>query len=199
MASRAVPVAVDQWRPREREIVDATRALFDARGVQDAPMDEIARAAGINRAVIYRYFESKDELFVLTVTRYLDELTARGRERVDPDAPPVEQLRACWGNFSDYCLEYPAFLDCALSLLRRPAEEDRLGLTERTWFRLGVSMADCLAVTVDVLRRGAEAGAFTVADPAFTANLLYAQTLGAMHLARAGIGVDRATAGVPQP
>ena len=41
-------------------------------------MDHIARAVDINRALIYRHFESKDELFVLTITRYLDEITARG-------------------------------------------------------------------------------------------------------------------------
>ena len=38
-------------REREREIVEATRALFDERGVQDAPMEEIARAVGINKAL----------------------------------------------------------------------------------------------------------------------------------------------------
>ena len=46
-------------REREREIVEATRALFDERGVQDAPMEEIARVVGINKALIYRHFASQ--------------------------------------------------------------------------------------------------------------------------------------------
>ena len=73
-------------RERERDIVDATRALFDERGMQDAPIEEIARAVGINKALIYRHFASKDELFVLTMTRYLDELPALAAE-IDADAP----------------------------------------------------------------------------------------------------------------
>jgi len=58
----------------EREILDATRALFDARGVRDAQIEDIARAVGINRAIVYRHFTGKEELFALTLTGYLDEL-----------------------------------------------------------------------------------------------------------------------------
>ena len=61
-------------RQRERDIVDATRAAFDQRGMQDAPIEEIARAVGIARGLIYRHFSSKEELYVLTVTDYLSEL-----------------------------------------------------------------------------------------------------------------------------
>ena len=48
-------------RERERELVQATRALFDERGMQDAPIEEIARAVGIARGLIYRQFSSKEE------------------------------------------------------------------------------------------------------------------------------------------
>src|SRR5947209_6930819 len=61
-------------RTRERDLVHATRALFDERGMQDAPIEDIARAVGIARGLIYRHFSSKEELFVLTVTDYLREL-----------------------------------------------------------------------------------------------------------------------------
>src|ERR687890_1576862 len=107
-------------RSRERDIVAATRALFDARGLQDAPIEEIARAVGINKALIYRHFASKEVLFVATVTLYLDELAERLRD-VDPELDHVGRLREGWGRYAYFCLEYPAFLDCALSLMRRPA------------------------------------------------------------------------------
>ena len=68
-------------------IVATTRALFDERGRRDAPVDEIARAAKMNKALIYRAFDSKEEIFVLTVADYLAELEARGADLPEPDDP----------------------------------------------------------------------------------------------------------------
>jgi AcrR family transcriptional regulator len=199
MPDRSAPAAsrLQRRRQRERDILDSTRAAFDGRGMQDAPMDEIARAAGINRALIYRHFDSKDDLFVLTMTTYLNEITERGRRCIDPDESPQEQLRASWASFTDYCLEYPAFLDCAISLMRGPAERLRLSLTETTWLRLGRSMSDCLAVTIDILDAGVRDGAFELEDTARTVNYLYAQTIGLLHTARLGVGVAHTADGSP--
>src|ERR1700722_14225135 len=109
---------------REREIVAATRMLFDERGLQDARVDDIARAAGLNKALIYRAFSSKDEIFALTAASYLDELRAR-TDAVQPIPDAAGQLREVLTVFADFCIVYPAFLDCGLSLLRRPAGELR--------------------------------------------------------------------------
>src|SRR5689334_10186709 len=106
-------------RSRERDIVLAAKALFDERGMQDASIDDVARAVGLNKAIIYRHFASKEELFVSTVTLYLAELAER-LGGVDADGAPVERLRDGWERYADFCLEFPAFLDCALSLMRRP-------------------------------------------------------------------------------
>jgi AcrR family transcriptional regulator len=178
-----MPPATHTRRERERDIVDATRALFDERGLQDAPIEEIARAVGINKALIYRVFASKEELFVLTVTTYLDEL----REL----AADTDDLRSALDAFTRFCLRYPAFLDCALSLMRRPAPELEERVGEGTWLRLGRSMAACLAPLAAILE------AEGVEDPDFTANRLYTQVLGTMHLARVGVAVREAAPGVP--
>ena len=178
-----MPPAVTTRRERERELVLATRALFDERGLQDAPMEEIARAVGINKALIYRVFASKEELFVLTVTTYLDELRELARGGDD--------LRDALDAFTHFCLRYPAFLDCALSLMRRPADELRERVGEGVWVRLGRSMAACLAPLAAILEaRGVE-------EPDFVANRLYTQVLGTMHLARIGLGVCETAPGVP--
>jgi AcrR family transcriptional regulator len=184
-------------RAREGDIVAATRVLFDARGVQDAPIEDIARAVGINKALIYRHFSSKDELFVLTLTSYLSELSER-LAGVDRALDPTRQLEEGWRRYTDYCLQHPAFLDCSLSLMRGPARELRERISDAVWFRLGRAMADCLGKLSRILAEGAAQGVFAVADPDFTANHLYTQTLGTMHLARIGVGVREAAAGVPE-
>lgn len=220
-------------REREREIVAATRALFDQRGMQDAPIEEIARAVGINKALIYRHFASKEELYVLALTSYLTELAERLDEApggvratdapeapsepparagaVASDAPParagaprgkpdaVARLERGWRCYTDFCLRYPAFVDCGLSLMRQPAADLRESVSDSIWMRLGIGMAGCLGRLSEILAQGAREGAFDVEDADFTANHLYTQTLGTMQLARVGVGVRAGRAGgVPE-
>jgi AcrR family transcriptional regulator len=215
-------------REREREIVEATRALFDQRGLQDAPIEEIAREVGINKALIYRHFSSKEELYVLTLTSYLAELAERLDEvPAKPDTPAtldlpaeldtpagldlptgtgipaspgaVARLEAGWRCYTDFCLQYPAFVDCGLSLMRQPAAVLRESVSDSVWLRLGLGMAACLGRLSQILAQGAREGAFEIEDADFTANHLYTQTLGTMQLARIGIGVRASGAGgVPE-
>src|ERR1700710_3285309 len=79
--------AATRRRAREQQIRAATRQLFDESGVRDAQIEDIARAVGINRAIIYRHFAGKEELFALTLVGYLDELAERLLAGDDPDAP----------------------------------------------------------------------------------------------------------------
>jgi AcrR family transcriptional regulator len=185
-------------RTRERDLVRATRALFDERGMQDAPIEEIARAVGIARGLIYRHFSSKDELYVLTVTDYLAELDGVLRGAASPELDAAAQLEAWARAYVGFCLRYPAFLDCALSLMRRPAGALREVLSDSVWLRLGQGMASCVVHVSDILRAGAREGTFVVEDPDYTANVLWTQILGATHLARTGVGVRQVAPGIPE-
>jgi AcrR family transcriptional regulator len=188
----------DLRRVREGDLVTATRALFDGRGVQDAPIEEIAKAVGIARGLIYRVFSSKEELFVLTVTDYLAELADALEEAVESGADTVEQARSCVEAYARFCARYPAFLDCSLSLMQRPARELNAMVSESVWLRLGQGMARCLEQVSSVLRAGVAAGSFDIEDPDYMANLLWTQTLGAMHLARIRVGVREVAPGIPE-
>jgi AcrR family transcriptional regulator len=203
-ASRSLP----KRRERERELVQATRALFDERGVQDAPIEEIARAVGIARGLIYRHFSSKEELYVLTVTDYLAELDGvlaaaeapvagtRAASRTAAGSP-ADRLERLTRAYAGFCERYPAFLDCALSLMRRPARELRDAVSESVWLRLGQGMAACIEHVAHVLRDGAGTGDFAVGDPEYAANVLWTQVLGVMHLARIQVGLRQAAPGIP--
>ena len=181
---------IQRRRSRERELVLATRRLFDERGMQDAPIEEIARNVGIARGLIYRVFSSKEELFVLTITDYLDELEGTLRGAIAGGDAPLDELERCTEAFAGFCERYPAFLDCSLSLMHRPAGDLREMVSESVWLRLGDGMAGCLGQVADVLRAGAASGAFAVEDPDYAANVLWTQTLGTMHLARIRVGVQ---------
>lgn len=184
-------------RAREKEILDATRALFDERGVRDAQIEDIARAVGINRAIIYRHFSGKEELFALTLVGYLDELDTRLAAADDPAAGPRTRLRLLTEAFIDFGIEYPAFVDCAQTLMRRPGPELLEEISEGAVYRLGRGIATSLARVAQVLEAGIADGSFPDQDVHLLANTLYATGLGGMQLARVGMLVKEAAPGVP--
>jgi AcrR family transcriptional regulator len=172
-------------RARQREIVASTRELFDARGMRAANIDDIARAVGINRAIIYRHFASKEELFALALAEYLIELDERLSTVDDVAAAPADRLAAVSRVFAEYCLRYPAFVDCALALLGRPGPDLLEEISDVALLRLGGLMAAQLRRIAGILA-GREPGAAGV-DPDLLANALYMQVLGVTHLARSGV------------
>jgi AcrR family transcriptional regulator len=173
---------------REQAIVAATRTLFDERGLQDARVEDIARAAGLNKALIYRAFSSKDEIFALTATSYLDELRALTDEvQSIPDGS--ERLREVLTVFADFCVTYPAFLDCGLSLLRRPALELRDTMSDAAWFRVSRAVGRCVGVVQRALEVGVAQDAIVADDPGFLAGRLLTQMMGSLHLSRSGVSL----------
>lgn len=53
------------WRQRRRaDILRAAADLFGRRGYVGVQVDDVARAAGIGKPTLYRYFVSKEELFL---------------------------------------------------------------------------------------------------------------------------------------
>lgn len=185
-------------RTRERELVLATRALFDERGLLDAPVEEIARAVGIARGLVYRDFSSKEELFVLTVTDYLDELGGLLDAAVGEVVDPVVQLRRALETYAQFCHRYPAFIDSSLSLMQRSARELHEIVSESIWLRLGQGMSRCVEHLIRALDSGSANGDFEVADPEYMANVLWTQVLGAIHLTRSRVGVREAAPGIPE-
>ena len=57
-----------------RRILDAARAEFIQLGYDDASVNQIAQAAGINKGSLYYYFEDKADLFVTVARDAQDEL-----------------------------------------------------------------------------------------------------------------------------
>lgn len=190
--------AAARRRQREQQIIDATRRLFDERGMRDAQIDDIARAVGINRAIVYRHFTGKEELFALTLVQYLDELREVLVRAADPALAPAERFRALVGAFVDYGLAHPAFVDCAQAIMRRPGDDLLAEVSEDAMFRLGRAMTGCLAVSTGVIEQGVATGDFDVEDPALLANMLYASGLGTLQLGRVQILVTEESPGVPR-
>ncbi|MEQ6900744.1 TetR/AcrR family transcriptional regulator [Nocardioides sp. YIM 152588] len=191
--------AAARRRKREAEIVGATREIFDAKGVRNVQIDEIAAAVGINRAIVYRHFTGKEEIVALTLVGYLDELGAALRDAAATTDHPTEQLVAMVDAFVGYGTAHPAFVDCAQALMNRPGQELLDEISESALFRLGRAISGCLTILSDNLAAGQAAGDYdTPEDPTLLANMLYATGIGALQLARLGLLVSESAPGVPR-
>src|ERR1700740_3542522 len=60
-----------------RRIVATAEEIFAEQGLAGARMDEIARAAKVNKALLYYYFRSKEELYRFVLETLLSQLGTR--------------------------------------------------------------------------------------------------------------------------
>jgi AcrR family transcriptional regulator len=59
---------------RERQILDAARAVFAERGFQNASMDAVAERVGVTKPVVYTHFGSKEGLLLACLAQARAEL-----------------------------------------------------------------------------------------------------------------------------
>ena len=59
---------------KERAILNAAAKVFATKPFHGVLIDEIASDAGIGKGTIYRYFETKDDLYFATTLHVLDQL-----------------------------------------------------------------------------------------------------------------------------
>lgn len=62
---------------RRLQIVDAAMASFARRGFHQTTMQDISEAAGISVGLIYRYFESKDQVIAAMAEEHLADLNRK--------------------------------------------------------------------------------------------------------------------------
>lgn len=89
-APRARALRVDALRNRER-IVAAARDLFTEVGSQ-APIDEVARRAGIGNATVYRHFPDRDALVLAVVRSVLKRTGDRAEAALAQGHDPFDAL-----------------------------------------------------------------------------------------------------------
>ena len=108
---RRLPRSLRQARDltTARRIVATAEQIFSEQGLAGARMDEIARAAKVNKALLYYYFRSKEELYRFVLETLLSQL----RERVGPQSAgpvsPSKRLAALIDNFFDFVQRHPNY------------------------------------------------------------------------------------------
>ncbi len=113
MPREAAPAAEERQRDADRSqstILAAARDEFSEHGLGGARMDRIAERAGLNKRLIYYYFEDKDKLFQAVLEQAYRQIRDEERKLNLLALKPTEALRRLveftWG----YYLAHPEFL-----------------------------------------------------------------------------------------
>ncbi|GAA0381201.1 TetR/AcrR family transcriptional regulator [Streptomyces blastmyceticus] len=85
---------------RRDQLLDTGARLFAAKPYHDVLMEDVAERAGVSRALLYRYFPNKRELFAAIYRQAADRLLTD--TRIDPSGPLLEQLSAGLDIHFDY-------------------------------------------------------------------------------------------------
>jgi AcrR family transcriptional regulator len=81
------------WRDARRSrILGAAARVFARSSFEQASMDEIAAEAGVGKPTLYRYFPSKDALFVAVFEHALDDLEGRLDRVLEREASATARL-----------------------------------------------------------------------------------------------------------
>ncbi|MGA4843607.1 TetR/AcrR family transcriptional regulator [Streptomyces sp. G45] len=88
--------------PAERRgrLLDVGARMFAARPYDDVRMEDVAERAGVSRALLYRYFPSKRDLFAGVYRQAADRLLER--TRIERGVPLERQLAAGLDAHIDY-------------------------------------------------------------------------------------------------
>jgi AcrR family transcriptional regulator len=158
---------------RQRELVDAALAVFSVKGVAEASVDDIVRAAGVAKGTFYLYFTTKGDAVNAVAARLVEGVADRIEAvAADPARSPIERLLA-FGAEVRHVGDEPYERDL-IEIFHRPenrALHDRIG--EQALVRLAPAMEAIIAA-------GIEAGEFRPQDPRRAASFVMA-CLGSLH------------------
>jgi AcrR family transcriptional regulator len=113
-------------KARRDQVLDAAWACFGRKGYHETTMQDICREAGVSYGVLYRYFESKEDILRATSERAQAETVGRVAGAREQAASPMETLSdlgaAVFQSFYDPNFETAAkvHLETLPEVLRRP-------------------------------------------------------------------------------
>jgi AcrR family transcriptional regulator len=113
MARDPSPAAEERLRDADRSqntILAAARDEFAEYGLGGARMDRIAERAGLNKRLIYYYFDDKEKLFQAVLEQAYRDIREQERTLHLLDLAPAQAVRRLVEFTWNYYLEHPEFL-----------------------------------------------------------------------------------------
>jgi AcrR family transcriptional regulator len=153
-----------------RRILDAAKDIFFRDGFMASNLDEIAERAGVAKGTLYRYFDSKAQIYVAVLSHKGKQFEAKLQNALDPDADPVEALRQASRFYLHHYVENPDYFQIFWAIENQavigelPPEE--VEEVTRLW-------EQNLGILAGIVERGVKQGVFVPCKAWEVANILW--------------------------
>jgi AcrR family transcriptional regulator len=87
---------------RRARLIEVGQRVFSERAYDEVSIDDLARAAGVSKGLLYHYFANKRGYYVACLQGLAEAMLAETLEAVSRSLPPLEQLRAGLDAYLSY-------------------------------------------------------------------------------------------------
>lgn len=152
---------------RRREILHAAARVFATRGYYPSTTDDIARAMGVTKGVIYYYFRSKEEIYFEVVSTAVEGALRRLEVIVAERAAAVETLHSAVTDLVTYNLSEHEEGYYGMLVIH-----DMRALSPENLTHVHGLQRSYRALFVDIIRRGIDDGVFVDREAGVAANAM---------------------------
>ena len=143
-------------------ILKAAANEFSEHGIAGARTDAIARAAGVNKALLYYYFKDKETLYGSVLDNAFSGMKQKVFQVLDSDLPPRQKIMAYAGAYFDFIASnqiYPKLMQREM-MRAREGHSEHIERLVKTYFQPIYKRVG------ELLQKGIAEGEFRKVDPA---------------------------------
>jgi AcrR family transcriptional regulator len=158
-----------------RRILDAAREVFFRDGFMPANLDEVAERAGVAKGTLYRYFESKAELYVAVLAHNGALFLRKLEETLDPSLDAGAQLRRTARFYFDHYVHNRDYFQIFWAIENQSVIGE---IPDAVLDEVAGLWEACVRLVAGIVDRGVASGRFVRCDPWEVANILWTLTNG---------------------
>lgn len=157
---------------RRRQIMEAAKKVFSAKGFNRATMEEIAGEAELSPGTLYLYFKNKEELHTslsIDILQYITSLMQKIINR--KDLSPVEKMEKLKETYIDV-YEYDAMV--LINLFHLQSGETLQNLSPEVLELLKETSSEAVSAITSIVQEGIDQGIFVARHPVAMADIIWA-------------------------
>jgi len=160
---------------KKEKILASAQEIFARSGYAGTTMKMVAEQAGVASGLVFHYYESKENLFMVAGTELIDVMITILREKTEASANGCEALGVFVKAYLDFTIDnektFPTIIRCS------PFSDDNPDLDRE---KIGAKFRELIDMVEEFLRRGMKDGSIREVPVQQTAFMVYATILGAV-------------------